>query len=226
MPTSQSYQDTVSAVLPLYHIYGMVLIFLNSFAEGCKLVTMTHFSPNIYLEMLNEHKPSILYTAPPIVHFLNGYSSLTNLDFVRVIVCGAAPLAETDIARFNTKFSIEKNKSKIIQGYGMTESGPLTHCQRVSKDTRNGGIGWPISNTQCRIVSLDDGKTNLGPGEVGELWIKGPQLMKGYHNNAEATINTLVENGWLKTGDIGYYNHDKQFFITDRLKELIKVILY
>lgn len=222
-PTTPDHQDSISAILPMYHIYGLVLVFLNGIAERCRLVTLTRFKPQTYIAMLDRYKPAVLYTAPPLIHFLVEHPSVTKLDYVRAVICGAAPLADTDITRFNIKFKVNKGRSKIVQGYGLTEAAPLTHSQRIALDTSCGGIGWAIPNTECRIISLDDDKTNLGPGETGQLAVRGPQVMKGYYNDPEATRNTVDSEGWLRTGDIGYYDRDNQFFITDRLKELIKV---
>lgn len=222
-PTTDNHQDAISAVLPMYHIYGLVLVFLNAFSEKCQLVTLTRFVPQTYIAALDRYKPAVLYTAPPLIHFLVSHPSITNLDFVRAVVCGAAPLADTDINRFNIKFRVMKGSSKIVQGYGLTEASPLTHSQRIALDTSCGGIGWPIPNTECRIISLDDDKTNLGPGETGQLAVRGPQIMKGYWNDPESTKNTIDSEGWLRTGDIAHYDEYNQFFITDRLKELIKV---
>lgn len=112
-------------------------------------------------------------------------------------------------------------KIKIL-GYGLTETSPITHLQR--KDTKPvlGGCGWPVPNTECRVVEVDT-EAPLGANNQGHIQIRGPQVMLGYHRNEEATRQTIDFDGWLRTGDIGYYDEEGQFFITDRLKELIKV---
>lgn len=99
----------------------------------------------------------------------------------------------------------------------------MTHTQTCDSDASSGGIGWTVPSTESRIISLEDDKTSLGPGESGQLAVRGPQVMRGYRNDPAATKSTIDSEGWFRTGDIGYYDKDKQFFITDRLKELIKV---
>jgi long-chain acyl-CoA synthetase len=110
---------------------------------------------------------------------------------------------------------------KLVEGYGLSEAPTATHCNPLYGDIRTGSIGLPLPDVDCRIVSLDDGITTLKPGEVGELCIQGPQVMKGYHNMPTETANTL-RDGWLYTGDIAKMDEDGYFYIVDRKKELIK----
>jgi acyl-CoA synthetase (AMP-forming)/AMP-acid ligase II len=110
----------------------------------------------------------------------------------------------------------------IRQGYGMTETSPVTHSSPAPPaELKFGSVGVAAPNTECKIVDLETG-TALGPGERGEVWVRGPQIMKGYLNNPEATAQTIDIHGWLHTGDIGYADEDGHFFIVDRAKELIK----
>lgn len=135
----------------------------------------------------------------------------------------AAPLGPADIERFYDK---TKGKVDFLQMYGMTEASPLVLCQtkRCNGGVKIGGSGLLLPNTKAKIVDIDDpSNSNLGINKTGELLIKGPQVMKGYRNNEESTKATIVDDGWLRTGDIGHCDDDGQFFITDRLKELIKV---
>lgn len=136
----------------------------------------------------------------------------------------AAPLGAADIERFHDK---TRGNINFLQMYGLTEASPLILCQ---SKTLNGGIkiggsGMLVPNTKAKIVDIDDpNNKNLGPNKSGELIISGPQIMKGYYKNVESTRATIVDDGWLRTGDIAHYDEDGQFYITDRLKELIKVI--
>lgn len=142
---------------------------------------------------------------------------------LRVVSCGAAPLGATDVQSFKEK---TKGNVALIQGYGMTESSPVVCFQSSSLENgiKDGGIGLVVPNTECKVVAIDDphGKP-LGPNESGELYVKGPQVMKGYYKNEAATKESITEDGFLKTGDIAHYDEDEHFFVTDRLKELIKV---
>lgn len=136
----------------------------------------------------------------------------------------AAPLGATDIERFYDK---TKEKINFLQMYGMTEASPLILCQsnQINGGVKIGGSGLLLPNTNAKIVVSDDAENkNLGLNKSGELIISGPQIMKGYFKNDEATKEAIVDDGWLRTGDIGHYDEDGQFYITDRLKELIKVI--
>ncbi|KAF2878839.1 hypothetical protein ILUMI_27328 [Ignelater luminosus] len=220
-----SHQEVIPCVLPLFHIYGHSMAMLNMLSTGCKLVTIPKFGPQIFLNVLKEHRPTFGYLVPPIVLFLLNDSNVRSeyITQMRTIICGAAPLGAADLERFTQKTN---GKAKILQAYGLTEASPLTHSQTKHIDGGDtaGGCGYSLPNTECKIVALDDDiKTGLGCNQSGELLIRGPQVMKGYHKNPKATEEVLDSNGWLRTGDIGHYNEDGHFFVTDRLKELIKV---
>lgn len=142
------------------------------------------------------------------------------LESLRIISSGAAPLGATDVQAFYEK---TKGKVALVQGYGMTEASPVVCFQStvVENGVKNGGIGFLVPSTEGKIVD-PQGKA-LGPYESGELYIRGPQIMKGYYKNEAATKESITEDGFLRSGDIAHYDDDQHFFITDRLKELIKV---
>ncbi len=142
----------------------------------------------------------------------------SHLASVKNITGGAAPFGPALIEKFMDKAA--PNVVKFREGFGMTESSPVTHFQ-PEEGAVLGGCGHPIPNTIAKIVDIESGRA-LGTGEDGELCVAGPQVMKGYHNNRKATDSTVVK-GWLHTGDIARYDETGQFFIVDRLKELIKV---
>jgi len=135
------------------------------------------------------------------------------------VLCGAAPLGSGDM----DKFLKIAPKTQYIQAYGLTEASPVTHA--MSKTSRNySSVGNPIYDTESKIVEVEDPEfRGIGPNKTGELLIRGPQIMLGYLNNDKATKETLTADGWLRTGDIGYHDENGDFYITDRLKELIKV---
>ncbi|XP_063828420.1 uncharacterized protein LOC135077808 [Ostrinia nubilalis] len=217
--TTSSHQESVVAVLPFYHIYGLVIIMLHKLSVGGKVVTLPKFEPTSFLKTFDDHRTSLLYTAPPLVLFLASFPGVTSkhLESVNRIVCGAAPLPKSDIDKVLEKV---KHDLKFLQVYGLTETSPLvtTFTQDYQKYTT---AGFPISNTELKIIG---GKSeNLGPNQVGELLIRGPQIMKGYRNNVEATNNCITEDGWFKSGDLASIDEDGSLTIADRLKELIKV---
>ncbi|KAF5308106.1 hypothetical protein FQR65_LT00649, partial [Abscondita terminalis] len=213
---------TETNALPLYHCYGLTVSLLNGLRHGSKLITMSKFRSQLLLNVLNEHRPTLMHVVPPIFFFLLNSSNvqLQTLLNLKTLISGAAPLGGADITRFREKTN---NKISVIQAYGLTETSPVTHIQTTSlkNGIKTGGIGFSIPSTETCIVSVENG-IPLASNEIGELLIRGPQVMKGYYNNTAAT-NAVLRDGWFKTGDLGYYDTDEHFFITDRIKELIKV---
>ncbi|XP_044255601.1 probable 4-coumarate--CoA ligase 1 [Tribolium madens] len=223
--TTSTHQDVIPVVLPMFHIYGFSVNTLFMLSKGTKLVTLPRFTPDDFVSVLRNHKPHILFIVPPIVLFLSAHPMVKSEDLhsVRIAFSGAAPLGALDEQRFVEKAG---KSVSVLQGYGLTETSPTVTAITVQlKAEKNvyGSIGLPIPNTSVKVVSIDDHTgTPLGPNSTGELLVKGPQVMKGYLNRPEDTKNTFLD-GWLRTGDMAYYNEDRVFFITDRLKELIKV---
>jgi 4-coumarate--CoA ligase len=158
-----------------------------------------------------------LYLVPPIILALAKHPLVDEYDLssVRQIFSGAAPLGAEVEAE-----AAQRVGAEVVQGYGLTETSPVTHATAPGK-ARSGSIGFVISNTEARVVDPESG-SDLGEGAEGEIWIKGPQVMQGYLNNPEATRQTIDDDGWLHTGDIGWVDEDGYWYITDRLKELIK----
>lgn len=211
--------DRVIGVLPFFHIYGLTVILNMALKTGATIVTMPRFDLEEFLTLMQDHKITRAYLVPPIILALAKHPIVDKYDLssLEVIMSGAAPL-DADLSaaaggRLNTV---------VMQGYGLTETSPVTHMNpdEAGKD-RPGSIGYLIPNTTAKIVHTESGE-ELGTGERGEVWIKGPQVMKGYLQNEEATAFTIDSDGWLHTGDIGYVDEDGYFFLVDRLKELIK----
>lgn len=220
-PTTKEYQDSLPSVVPFFHISGFSLNLMSKLAKGCKIVTLPKFTPETYLNALANHKATVLHLVPPIVNFLSQFEHVEkkHTENIRGVMSGAAPLGKADAERFLTRFP---NIKHFIQGYGLTETSPMILIGDKF-DKSYDSVGHLISNTEGKIVALDDQKNKgLGVGEIGELFVRGPQIMKGYHNNKKATDETFSD-GWLRTGDMAYYDDKQQFFIADRLKELIKV---
>lgn len=205
------------AFLPFFHIYGLEVLMNIYLAAGGGLVTMPRFDLEQFLDLTARHRTPRLWIVPPVALALAKHPLVDKYDlsFVEQVNSAAAPLgadvAEAMGARLGTN---------ATQGYGMTELSPVSHISPQGRG-KPGASGVTISNTECRIVEPQTGR-DLGVGGDGELWVRGPQVMKGYLNNPKATAETIVEGGWLRTGDIGHFDEDGYLYITDRLKELIK----
>ena len=211
--------DTLICVLPMFHIYGLVVVLNMGLYTGTTIVTMPRFELESFLKAAQDYEVSLAHLVPPIVLALSKHPVVDNyrLPKLRTIFSGAAPLGE-DL----TKACMERLGCSVRQGYGMTETSPVTHSSPAPPKTiKFGSVGVPAPNTECKIVDLETGEA-LGVGQRGEVCVRGPQIMKGYLNNPDATAETIDADGWLHTGDIGYVDEDGHFFIVDRAKELIK----
>lgn len=211
--------DTLVAVLPLFHIYGLVVILNLGLLEGATIVMMPRFELEPFLQILQDHEVTLAHLVPPIVLALSKHPLVDNYKFpkLKTIFCGAAPLDEN-----LTRACMQRLACDIRQGYGMTETSPVTHSSPADPAAvKFGSVGVPAPNTECKIVNLETGEA-LGRNQEGELCVRGPQVMKGYLNRPEATAHTIDAENWLHTGDIGYADDDGHFFIVDRAKELIK----
>jgi acyl-CoA synthetase (AMP-forming)/AMP-acid ligase II len=218
-PHSTSERDVIIGVLPFFHIYGMTVIMNIAIRLGATIVTMPRFDLEEFLRLLQDHKVTRAYLVPPIILALAKHPVVDKYDLsaLEVIMSGAAPLG-ADLA----DAAANRLGSVVMQGYGMTETSPVTHMMpdEPGRD-RAGSIGFLVPSTSARYVDVESGE-DAAVGERGELWVSGPQVMKGYLNNEEATRHTIDDEGWLHTGDIGYVDDDGYFFLVDRLKELIK----
>jgi acyl-CoA synthetase (AMP-forming)/AMP-acid ligase II len=210
--------DVVIGVLPFFHIYGMTVVMNVAVRRGATIVTMPRFDLEEFLRILQDEQVTRAYLVPPIVLALAKHPIVDKYDLsnLGMIMSGAAPLSG-DLANA----CAERLGCLVIQGYGLTETSPVTHVTPEDPGrNKPGSIGPLLPNTDARIVDVDSGK-DLGENQTGEIWIKGPQVMKGYLNNPEATAATIAD-GWLRSGDIGRADGDGYFYIVDRLKELIK----
>jgi acyl-CoA synthetase (AMP-forming)/AMP-acid ligase II len=211
--------DTLICVLPLFHIYGLVVVLNMGLYTGATIVTMPRFELESFLKTAQDYEVSLAHLVPPIVLALSKHPVVDNyrLPKLRTIFSGAAPLGEE-----LTRACMERLGCSVRQGYGMTETSPVTHSSPAPpKIIKFGSVGVPAPNTECKIVDLETGEP-LPPGQRGEVCVRGPQIMRGYLNNPDATAQTIDAEGWLHTGDIGYADEDGHFFIVDRAKELIK----
>lgn len=211
--------DTLICILPLFHIYGLVVVLNMGLYSGATIVMMPRFDLETFLKAVQDYDVTLAHLVPPIVLALSKHPIVDNyrLPKLKTIFSGAAPLGE-DL----TRACMDRLGITVRQGYGMTETSPVTHSSPAPPlDIKFGSVGVPAPNTECKIIDLETGAP-LGPGEKGEVCVRGPQVMIGYLNNPEATAQTIDADGWLHTGDIGYADEDGHFFIVDRAKELIK----
>ena len=211
-------EDTLIGVLPFFHIYGMTVIMNQGLRSGATIVTMPRFDLESFLGLVEKHGVTRTYVVPPIALALGKHPAVEGRDLssVRTVMSGAAPLG-AELAEAVAK----RLDCDVIQGYGLTETSPVTHVIRPEGQNKPGSIGPPLPNTECRLVDPESGE-DVAEGERGELWIRGPQVMAGYLNNEEATKSTVDDDGWLHTGDIAVVDSDGFYKIVDRLKELIK----
>jgi acyl-CoA synthetase (AMP-forming)/AMP-acid ligase II len=209
--------EVVLAVLPFFHIYGMQVLMNFFLSRGSTIVTVPRFDLQQSLELIQQHKITRLFAVPPIVLALAKHPLVDQFDLssLKQVFSGAAPLG-ADLAQE----AAERIDCEVVQGYGMTEMSPVSHVTRMG-DFKPGTCGVTVANTECRIVDSEGGE-DQGVGAVGELWIRGPQVMKGYLNNPEATAETIDSDGWLHTGDVAFIDEDGHMTIVDRVKELIK----
>ena len=209
--------EVVLAVLPFFHIYGMQVLMNEFLSRGATIVTLPRFDLEQALSIIQERRISRFFVVPPIVLALAKHPLVDQYDISSLtqVFSGAAPLSAELANEAAARIGCD-----VVQGFGMTELSPVSHATMMGND-RPGTVGVTIPNTECRIVDPATGE-DQGVGGVGELWVRGPQVMKGYLNNPEATAATIDRDGWLHSGDIATIDEDGFVSIVDRLKELIK----
>lgn len=214
-------EETFLTVLPLFHIYGMTTSMNGPIYLAGKMVMLPRFDIAASLRAIQKHKITIFCGAPTMYAMLLDSPFLKKVDISSVKFClsGSAPLPQEVQKKW-----METTKGVLVEGYGLTESSPVTHCNpldRTMKTVKVGAIGLPWPDTDAKIMDTETGVKELGVGEDGELVVSGPQVMKGYWKMEEDTADVL-RSGWLYTGDIGKIDQDGYFYITDRKKDLIK----
>jgi len=214
-------EEVVLTVLPLFHIYGMTTSMNAPILFAGTMVLLPRFDPVAVLQAIHKYRVTVFCGAPTMYAMLLAHSDLKKYDLtsVRFCISGAAPLPPDVQKKF-----MEVTGGVLVEGYGLTESSPVTHTNpldRTMKTVKIGSIGIPWPDTDAKIVDIETGEKELPPGEVGELIVRGPQVMKGYWKMPEET-SAVLRDGWLYTGDVGKMDEDGYFYITDRKKDLIK----
>ncbi len=220
-------QETFLLAIPLFHVYGMVV----GMSLGVQVAASMVAVPNpreteSVIDAIDTYRPSIFPGVPRMYNAINNFQGVEQHDLrsIRACISGSAPL----LLDIKQKFEAITG-GKLVEGYGMSEAPTASHCNPLHGLNKEGSIGLPLPDMECRIVSLDDEVTVLPTGEIGELCVRGPQVMYGYWNMPTETQNSLRQhpdepNGapWLHTGDIARRDEDGYFYIVDRKKELIK----
>ncbi len=209
--------EVALAALPFFHIYGMQVLMNGVLANGGTVITMPRFDMVEALDLCQNEKVTRFFAVPPMVLGLAKAPIVDDYDLSSLvqIFCGAAPLG----AELQEEAS-RRVGCQVVQGYGMTELSPVTHATPQGVN-RPGTSGVAVSNVECRIVDPETGE-DQDVGGRGELWVRGPMVMKGYLNNEEATAETIDSDGWLHTGDVAELDEAGHYSIVDRIKELIK----
>ncbi len=219
-----SESDTIAAVAPFFHALGFTVLMNSALAFGSTIVSLPRFELEGFLAAIQDHRVTGTVVVPPIALALARHPAVDNYDLssLRFVGCGAAPLGvelqqETE----------DRLGCPVAQGYGMTEATAGIAISSMGEQERNDPeqVGILLPGTEARVVDAESG-ADLGTGGTGEIWIRGPQLMRGYLNNPGATAATIDEDGWLHTGDIGRVDDEGRMYITDRIKELIKFKAY
>ncbi len=209
--------DSLIAVLPFFHIYGMQVMMNGGLRAGSTVVTLPRFDLEQFLRVHQDYRITRSFVAPPIVLALAKHPLVDKFDLgaLTQIMSAAAPLKE-DLAAA----CAERLNCEVAQGYGMTELSPASHLTPPGW-FKPGSVGVTAPNTETRILDPASG-ADLGIDEDGEICVRGPQVMKGYLNNPQATAAMIEPDGWLHTGDLGHLDADGHLYVVDRLKELIK----
>ncbi len=213
----QAGPEALVAALPLFHIFAMTCVMISGIRCGGRIVILPRFEIKAALNAVRRHRPTIFHGVPTMYVAFNGAPNVQRYGFgsLRMCMSGGAPLPVEVREKFEALTG-----GKLVEGYGLTETSPVTHINPPYGDIRSGSIGLPIADTEARIMDLETGTRELPVGEAGELAIRGPQVMRGYWNQPAETA-AVLRDGWLYTGDIAKRDADGYYYIVDRKKDLI-----
>ena len=205
--------------IPIFHCYGMTAGMTFALAMGAAMVLVPKFEVEAVLKAVDKYQVAIFPGVQAIYVAINNYKDVGkyNVRSIQACISGAGPLHQEVQKKFE-----ELTGGKLVEGYGLTEASPVTHCNPVYGKRKIGKIGLPFPGTDCKIMDVETGNREMLTGEIGEIAVKGPQVMKGYWNHPEETAMVL-KDGWLYTGDIGFMDEDGFFAIVDRKKDMVKV---
>jgi long-chain acyl-CoA synthetase len=214
-------EGTAMAVMPFFHVYGLTVVMSLAVQCAAAMILEPQFDLEHVLKDVQKHRPKLFSGAPRIYNAINNSPVAKKYDLRSIEACisGSAPL----LVETHRKF-VELTGARLVEGYGLTEAAPVTHCNPLFGDGKQkvGTIGVPFPDVDSKIVDLETGEREMAPGEPGELIVRGPQLMNGYYKRPDETAQTL-RDGWLYTGDIAVADEDGYVAIVDRKKEMIIV---
>lgn len=210
--------EVVYGVLPMFHAYGLTLCLTFAMSIGARLVLFPKFDVDLVLTAAKKHPPTFLPAVPPIYERLAQTARDRGVDLssIRFAISGAMPLTAQTLELWESSTG-----GLLVEGYGMTETSPITIGNPIGLARRPGAVGVPFPNTEIRVVDPESPTTDRAPGERGELLVRGPQVFGGYWGKPDETAATLLEGGWIRTGDIVEVDEDGFVSIVDRIKELI-----
>ncbi|MFO7740793.1 MAG: long-chain fatty acid--CoA ligase [Anaerolineae bacterium] len=218
LPAMRRGEDSILTSLPLFHSYGMTTCMNLAILAASNMILIPNPRVMIHiLKSINAHHPTLYPGVPAMYVAINNYPEIDRFDLssIRACISGAAPLP----VEVQQKFQ-ELTGARLVEGYGLSEATPVTHANPIFGENRIGTIGLPFPNTDAKIVDAETGERDLASGEVGELVVQGPQVMKGYWRMPTETANSL-RDGWLHTGDLSRMDEDGYFQIVDRKKDMI-----
>jgi long-chain acyl-CoA synthetase len=209
--------EVMIAALPLFHIYAMTCVMIASVLAGGSVVVLPRFELRATLNTIRKYHPTLFHGVPTMYVAFNNAPHVERYGFksLRICMSGGAALPVEVRERFEALTG-----GRLVEGYGLTEASPVTHINPPTGSPKVGSIGLPLADTEARIVDLDNSEREVAVGEVGEIAIRGPQVMKGYWNKPEETA-LVLRDGWLYTGDVARKDEDGYFYIVDRKKDMI-----
>ncbi len=218
VPDFQEGREVFLGAIPFFHVYGLSTCQHLAVVAGCPLVLLPRFQAAEVLQAIHRHRVTIFSGIPMMFSMINEFPKVSRYDLrsLRICLSGASPLHAEVQDQFERLTGV-----RISEGYGLTEASPVTHCNPIYGERPRGSMGVPFPDTDARVVDLETGQRDVPIGQVGELIVRGPQVMRGYWNNQMET-NTVIRNGWLHTGDIVRQDHRGFFFVVDRKKDMIK----
>ena len=208
----------VVAVLPFFHIFAMTTCMTLPLCSGSQVVMLPRFEMKAFISLMKRTRPNVVMAVPTLLHALAAEARVTAdvLSSLQFAISGGASLSSETREAF-----AEKSNAMLAEGYGLTEASPVVTCAALHAASRPGSIGLPIPATEIRFMSLDDPDQDVPHGERGELVVKGPQVMVGYHDDPEASRRAFTADGYLRTADVGHFDEDGYVFLVDRIKDLI-----
>jgi len=217
--TRRSGSDVIMAAIPFFHIYGLTVAILMGLADGATVVIQTRPEIRELLKLISKYRPTEFPGVPALYNAFIQQPDLAKFHIrsIRYCLSGSAPLPLEVAKRFE-----QLTGANLVEGYGLSETSPVTHVNPVEGERRAGSIGVPLPDTDQRVVDLETGSRVLATGEVGELAVRGPQVMLGYYHQPEET-DLVLKDGWFRTGDVARIDADGYAYIVDRKKDMINV---